>query len=90
MKARELILDADRIASEKGLTQSQWSRQSGHASNGQTVSRIISKGDCRLSTFVELLNVLECVLVIKARDEKDAELIETLLKQEDGADGEMD
>lgn len=70
MDARSLILLADRIAREKGLTQSEWSSRAGFAKNGQTVSRIISKGNCRLSTFLRLLNVIDCELAIV--EEKDA------------------
>lgn len=55
MDARTLIMEADRIAREQGLNQKQWSTQAGHAESGQTVSRIISKGDCRLSTLLALL-----------------------------------
>lgn len=65
MNTRALILMADGIASKKGLSQSQWSKNAGHASNGQTVSRIMRKGDCRLSTFIELLDAIGCELIIK-------------------------
>lgn len=65
MDTRALILIADGIANKKGLSQSQWSKNAGHASNGQTVSRIMRKGDCRLSTFIELLDAIGCELVIK-------------------------
>ena len=59
-----LILQADRIAREKGMTQKEWSAKAGHAKNGQTVSRIIRKGDCRVSTLLRLLNVIDCRLEI--------------------------
>jgi hypothetical protein len=65
MEARNLIITADRIAHGQGLNQKQWSEKSGHAKNGQTVSRIINKGDCRLSTFLELLKPLGYRLEIK-------------------------
>lgn len=68
MESRSLIMKADAIAREKGMSQSQWSRTAGHASNGQTVSRIISKGDCRLSTILALLKAVGCELVIKEQD----------------------
>ena len=58
MDARALILLADRIARDQGHSQSSWSRRSGHAFNGQTVSRIISQGDCRISTFLDLIEPL--------------------------------
>ena len=65
MDARQLIIEADSIASKRGLTQAEWSRAAGYARNGQTVSRIISKGNCKLSTFIDLLDVIGCTLVIK-------------------------
>jgi len=69
MTARALICEADRIATkERKLTQSKWSKMAGHAENGQTVSRIISRGDCRMSTFVELLEAIGCKLVITEGD----------------------
>ena len=69
MKARAIILEADRIAERKGLTQSQWSRNAGHATNGQTVSRIMSKGDCRVSTLIALLDAIGCELAIKEQND---------------------
>lgn len=65
MNARQLIMESDRIADEKRLTQSEWSRRAGHAKNGQTISRIMSKGDCRLSTFIRMLDAIGCRLEIK-------------------------
>lgn len=65
MDSRSLILKADKIARSKGMTQSQWSRAAGHATSGQTVSRILNKGDCRVSTFLSLLDAIGCEIVIK-------------------------
>lgn len=65
MEARSLILQADEIARRKGLNQSKWSKSAGYANNGQTVSRILSKGDCRVSTFLALVNALGCRIEIK-------------------------
>ena len=58
MDARDLILKADCIARGQGYSQSSWSRKAGRAFNGQTVSRIISRGDCRISTFLDLVEPL--------------------------------
>lgn len=72
MGSRALILQADRLAREQGLNQKQWSIRAGHAKNGQTVSRIISKGDCRVSTLLALLEPLDMELVIiKKTNERD-------------------
>lgn len=65
MDSRTLILNADRIARERGMNQSQWSTVAGYSMNGQTVSRIINNGDCRVSTFLNLLHAIGCELVIK-------------------------
>lgn len=70
MDARELIVQADAIARRKGMTQAQWSSLAGHASNGQTVSRILSKGECKLSTLVALLDSLDCELRIVSKEDR--------------------
>ena len=69
MEARDIILQADAIARKKGLTQSQWSSMAGYASNGQTVSRIMSRGECKLSTIVSLLDTVGCELMIVNKDD---------------------
>ena len=69
VEAREIILQADAIARKKGMTQAQWSAMSGYASNGQTVSRIIHRGECRLSTIISLLDTVGCELRIIPKDQ---------------------
>jgi len=64
MNARDLIMQADEIAMKQGLNQSKWSASAGYASNGQTVSRIIATGECKLSTFIALLDAISCELRI--------------------------
>lgn len=68
MDARTLIIKADEIARGQKLNQAQWSSKAGHAMNGQTVSRILSKGDCRISTFIALLDAIGCGLEIKEKN----------------------
>lgn len=68
MESRDLILQADSIAQGKGLNQSQWSSLAGFASNGQTVSRIVNRGNCKLSTLVALLDTVGCELKIVKKD----------------------
>ena len=68
MDARALILLADRIARDQGHSQSSWSRRSGHAFNGQTISRIVSRGDCRISTFLDLIEPLGYKLALIKED----------------------
>lgn len=70
MTARELILQADGIAREQGFTQARWSKAAGRAESGQTVSRILSKGECKVSTLLALLEPLGCELAIR-RNEND-------------------
>lgn len=65
MESRNLIEQAQRIATGKGFNQTRWSAESGHALNGQTVLRILQRGDCRVSTLISLLNVVGCKLVIE-------------------------
>ena len=69
MDARTLIIKADGIARSKKLNQAQWSSKAGYATNGQTVSRILSKGDCRISTFIALLDAIGCELDIIEAEE---------------------
>ncbi len=69
MDARALIMLADSIARDQGYNQASWSRRSGHAFSGQTVSRIVSNGDCRISTFLDLIEPLGYKLVLMKEDE---------------------
>lgn len=73
MESKNLIEQARKIATGKGFNQSKWSAESGHALNGQTVLRILKKGDCRVSTFISLLEVIGCRLEIKEDDNARAE-----------------
>lgn len=70
MNSRDLTLKADQIARSQGLTQAEWSRAAGRAESGQTVSRVLAKGDCRVSTLLALLNALGFELEIVRMDEK--------------------
>ena len=69
MDVRALILQADEIARSQGLTQRKWSSDAGYAASGQTVSRIISKGNCKLSTMQDLLRPLGYELAIVQKGE---------------------
>ena len=68
MEARRLIDETKRISKANGLNQSRWSEEAGYAINGQTVSRILKKGDCRVSTLINLLRVVGCKLQIAEDD----------------------
>lgn len=58
MNARDLIVKADQIRQEKGLSQAEWSRQAGLDEVGMAISRTYSKGNCKLTTMVRLLKPL--------------------------------
>lgn len=67
--AREIILQADALRQKKAMTQAQWSSLAGYASNGQTVSRILYRGECKLSTIVSLLNAVGYELQIVKKED---------------------
>lgn len=68
MKARDLILQADTIARNQGYTQARWSKAAGRAPSGQTVSRILTRGECKVSTLLALLEPLGYELIITEVD----------------------
>lgn len=65
MKSRDLIMQADRIARSQGYTQAGWSKAAGRVETGQTVSRIITRGECKLGTLIDLLEPLGYELEIR-------------------------
>ena len=67
MEARELILKADELSRRQDLTQAQWSAIAGMAAGGQGVSKLLSRGDCRVSTLLALLRPLGYTLEIRER-----------------------
>lgn len=58
MNARDLIVQADQIRQEQGLSQAEWSRRSGLDEVGMAVSRTYNRGNCKLTTLVRLLKPL--------------------------------
>lgn len=70
MESRTLIEKAYNKAKDKGYNQTKWSSEAGYAVNGQTVSRIMKSGDCRVSTLIELLKTINCKLVIQDENNK--------------------
>ena len=65
MDARELIVEADRIRQEKGLSQAEWSRAAGLDEGGMAVSRTFNRGNCKLTTLSRLLKPLGYELQIR-------------------------
>lgn len=71
MDGKQLIIQADQIAKEKGLTQAEWSRRSGYDEFGKIISNTLKRGDCKLKVMTQLLKPIGCRLVIvKDGDEK--------------------
>ena len=64
MEARDIILTADRLARSRGLTQQQWSKEAGLDDNGTCISRTITRGNCKLSTILMMLQALGFELVL--------------------------
>jgi hypothetical protein len=58
MTARDLIVQADRIRQDMGLSQAEWGRQAGLDEFGKAVGRTYYRGNCKLSTMVMLLRPL--------------------------------
>ena len=69
MDARSLIMQADEIRREKGLSSSEWGRIAGLDSVGVAVGRTYSRGNCKLSTMISLLAPLGYELrLVKTED----------------------
>ena len=81
MTARDLILEADTIARGQGLTQAAWSRAAGRAQSGQTVSRILARGECKISTLLELLEPLGYELAIRKEGDSQSGTSEASLRK---------
>jgi len=58
MDARQLIIQADRIAQDSGMTQAEWSRRAGFDEFGKVLIRTRKRGNCKLSVFAQLLKPL--------------------------------
>lgn len=58
MDELQLIRQADRIAREQGLTQAEWSRKAGFDEFGKKLSNTFRRGDCKLDTFLRMLEPL--------------------------------
>ena len=69
MTARDLIVQADKIRQEKGMSQAEWGRQAGLDEFGKAVGRTYYRGNCKLSTLVMLLRPLGYEIKIMKVDE---------------------
>lgn len=69
MDARRLIIEADRIARQQGMTQAEWSRRAGFDEFGKIVSNTFRRGNCKVSVLAQLLKPLGYELRIEKRDD---------------------
>lgn len=69
MDARQLIIQADRIAREQGFTQARWCREAGFDEFGKRISNAYRRGDCDLETFSRMLAPLGYEAVIVKAEE---------------------
>ena len=58
MDARQLIVQADEIRRDEGMTQAEWCRRAGFDEFGKLISNTFRRGNCKLSVFLQLLRVL--------------------------------
>lgn len=69
MTARELIIEADKIRQEKNLSQAELSRQAGFDESGVAICRTYNRGNCKLSTMIQILRPLGYELkIMKVED----------------------
>ena len=58
MDARQLIVQADEIRRDEGMTQAEWCRRAGFDEFGKLISNTFRRGNCKLSVFLQLLRPL--------------------------------
>ena len=68
MTSRELIVEADKLRQEQGLTQAEWCRTSGYDEYGKLISNAYKRGNCKLSVLLNLLRPLGYELTIQKRE----------------------
>ena len=72
MNARQLIVQADEIRRDEGITQAEWCRRAGFDEFGKLVSNTFRRGNCKLSVFAQLLKPLGYeIRIVKREDKKD-------------------
>ena len=68
MTSRELIVEADKLRQEQGLTQAEWCRKSGYDEYGKLISNAYKRGNCKLSVLLNLVRPLVYELTIQKRE----------------------
>lgn len=69
MTSRELIVEADKIRQQMGISQAEWGRRAGLDECGKAVGRTYYRGNCKLSTLVQMLRPLGYELEIRRIDD---------------------
>ena len=70
MTARELIVEADKLRQEQGMTQAEWCRKSGYDEYGKLISNAYKRGNCKLTVILNLLRPLGYELTIRRMEGK--------------------
>lgn len=71
MDVRKLILKADEIRRDEGITQAEWCRRAGFDEFGKLVSNTFRRGNCKLSVFAQLLKPLGYEIAIVKQEGND-------------------
>ena len=70
MTARELIVEADKLRQDQGLTQAEWCRVAGYDEYGKLISNAYKRGNCKLTVILNLLRPLGYELTIRRTEGK--------------------
>lgn len=70
MDARQLIIQADEIRRDEGITQAEWCRRAGFDQFGKLISNSFNRGNCKLSVMIQLLKPLGYELRIVKQEGK--------------------
>lgn len=70
MTARELIVEADKLRQDQGLTQAEWCRVAGYDEYGKLISNAYKRGNCKLTVILNLLRPLGYELTIRRMEGK--------------------
>ena len=70
MDARQLIVQADEIRRDEGITQAEWCRRAGFDEFGKLISNTFRRGNCKLSVFLQLLRPLGYEIMIVKKEEQ--------------------
>ena len=74
MDARQLIVQADEIRRDEGMTQAEWCRRAGFDEFGKLVSNTFRRGNCKLSVFAQLLKPLGYeIQIVKVEGKHDSQ-----------------